>query len=202
MVNKASLILNGEIDQDWLEKALTGKPLVYCADGAYDKVRNLSFNIEAVIGDFDSISDKSSVESQLIHMPDQDYTDFEKALKFLKEIYEQIDIYGASGNEMDHFIGNLSVAKKYRDELFLKFIDPSQYYFFIEKETLLEDVKGKIISVIPFPKIEHITSEGLEYELQGQSLELGSLISVRNHASKNQVRIKYESGCGIIFVSS
>ena len=199
-----NLVLNGDLDLVWMSYVLLGKSNIYCTDGAYDKIRVLqkfgSFNIEAVIGDTDSIESKSGVN--LIHMPDQDYTDFEKALQYLSKTFQKIDIYGASGKEMDHFLGNLSVAKKYKDKLQLKFMEHNYHYFFIDKDTVLDTQKGNTISILPFPKAESVTTEGLEYELKETALELGKLISVRNKAINNKVRIQYKDGCAILFVYS
>jgi thiamine pyrophosphokinase len=192
----ASLVLNGELDPCWLEKH--AKPPVYCADGAYNRAGNLK--VEAVIGDFDSINDKSG--ARLIHMPDQNYTDFEKALMLLNGKYDTINIYGASGKDMDHFMGNLSAAKKYKDKIFLRFIDPKQEYFFINCIAPLYNVQGKTISIIPFPKAESIVSQGLEHELRNLTLELGGQISVRNRAVNQHVLIEYEKGCAVVFVKT
>jgi len=199
----ASLVLNGDLDLVWMSYILLGKSNIYCTDGAYDKIRVLqkfgSFNIEAVIGDMDSVMGQ---DVKLIKMPDQDYTDFEKALQYLSKAFQKIDIYGASGKEMDHFLGNLSVAKKYKDKLQLKFMEHGYSYFFIGKDTQLETRKGSTISILPFPKAESVTTEGLEYELKETALELGKLISVRNKAINNKVRIQYKDGCAILFVYS
>ena len=198
-----NLVLNGDLDLVWMSYILLGKSNIYCTDGAYDKIRVLqkfgSFNIEAVIGDMDSIR---SQDVKLITMPDQDYTDFEKALQYLSKAFQKIDIYGASGKEMDHFLGNLSVAKKYKDKLQLKFMEHNYHYFFIDKDTVLDTQKGNTISILPFPKAESVTTEGLEYELKETALELGKLISVRNKAINNKVRIQYKDGCAILFVYS
>lgn len=197
----ANLILNGDLDLVWMSYILLGKSNIYCADGAYDKIRVLqkfgSFNIDAVIGDMDSIK---SQDVKLIKMPDQDYTDFEKALQYLSKAFQKIDIYGASGKEIDHFLGNLSAAKKYKDKLQLKFMEHNYHYFFIDKNAVLDAQKGNTISILPFPKAECITTEGLEYELKEATLELSNLISVRNKAKSNQVRIQYKDGCALLFV--
>jgi thiamine pyrophosphokinase len=192
----ASLILNGELDLIWIGNALANKSPVYCADGSYDRIKSC-LNIDAVIGDMDSIQ---SQDAKLIRMPDQDYTDFEKALQYLSKAFQKVDIYGASGKEMDHFLGNLSAAKKYKDKLQLKFMEHDYSYFFIDKDTVLDTQKGNTISILPFPKVESITTEGLEYELKEDTLELGKSISVRNKAKDNKIRIQYKKGCAVLFV--
>jgi len=190
----ANLILNGLIDSAWIAKKI--KKDIFCTDGAYNKVKGM--NIEAVIGDMDSIESKEGVH--LIETPDQNYTDFEKAILFLKERYEKINIYGASGKESDHFLGNLSAAKKYKDDVEMMFKDPFQYYFFAKKNSIIEDAKGRTISIIPFPLMIKVNSDGLQYPINNEDLIIGEYISVRNKGIKDTVSISYEEGCGLIYV--
>ena len=199
MDKKAVLVLNGEIDAVFLENNLDGST-IYCTDGAYNKLLNTSLRIEAIIGDMDSIGDKSSAKAKLVQIEDQNHTDFEKALQYLSDKYSKIEVYGASGGEMDHFIANLSVAKKFKEKLKLTFVDPVYKYYFLDNDTTLENVRDKIISIIPFPKVEKIKTSGLKFELDGNTLELGKLISIRNKAGKENVKITYDDGDAIVFV--
>lgn len=194
------LILNGELDPVWFGQ-IDKKFAIYCTDGAYERIKALPCTVQAVIGDLDSLSDKSRGEVKLIHRPSQNYTDFEKALQYLLDRYKKIDIYGASGGDVDHFIGNLSVAKKYKDAAELVFIEPKQYYFFMNNKTELENVRGKTISILPFPKVENIKSIGLEYELHDTCLEFGELVSLRNRAKADRVNISFSRGCALLCVS-
>ena len=201
-VSDTTLILNGEIDVSWLEKVLLDKEDICCTDGAYNKLSKSKVNIRMVLGDFDSIEKENMLKKEVscIYMPDQDYTDFEKAIIFLKEDHNKIVIYGASGGDVDHFLGNLSVAMKYKDEVEIIFHDSKQYYFFAKNPTELKGVKDKIISIIPFPELESVVSDSLQYPLNNDDLKLGCLISVRNFAVQDKVTISYKSGNGVIIV--
>ncbi len=196
----AKLVLNGEIDKTWLYHALSEESDVYCTDGAFNILSELGIRPEKVLGDMDSIDDNLRYAVQSVILPNQDYTDFEKAIIYLKHSYKSLKIYGASGGETDHFLGNLSVAKKYCDAIDLQFHDPLQYYFFAKKKTKLNDIKDKNISIIPFPMMKSVSSSGLKYPLLNQNLFLGGAISVRNLAIRDKVTITYEEGSGVIVV--
>ena len=115
----ANLVLNGEINKEWLGRKL-----------ASDKISGLDLNIAAVMGDMDSIDKSLNTNIGKVFLPDHNFTDFEKALMHLKKDYDSVDIYGASGGDVDHFLGNLSAAKKYHKEIGIMFHEPRQYYFF------------------------------------------------------------------------
>jgi thiamine pyrophosphokinase len=200
MGNKAKLILNGAIDLFWLESRLEGETDIYCTDGAYEAVKATELELEGIIGDMDSIESEVYPLSKLISFEGQDNTDFEKAVFYLKDKYPSIDVYCASGKQPDHFLENLSIGKKYSGQVELAFYDPGMRYFFAAKDTLLEGVKGKLISVMPFPEATGITYEGLEYPLQDAELVLGLRTGARNRAVEDKVRIRYKSGSLIIFV--
>jgi thiamine pyrophosphokinase len=197
---QANLILNGYIDTNWLRSRLLGKTAIYCTDGAYNSVRGLDICVEAVIGDMDSIDRMLASSPKLITLEDQDYTDFEKAIAYLSEDYSAIDVYCAAGKAPDHFLGNLSVGKKYQHQIELRFFDPGMRYFFAERNEVLANVKGKIISVMPFPKASGVTYTGLQYPLQGADLILGLRTGIRNKAVEDTITIRHSSGCLLVFV--
>ena len=193
---KALLFLNGVPPKKYPDTALYHS--VFAVDGAYNYLEKSSIDPTAVLGDLDSL--KNPKAEHKIHLPDQNYTDFEKSLKYLyAEGYTEIDIYGASGGEQDHFLGNLSVALQYFSKLKLCFYDDKQTYFVLEEHTQLTGVRGKNISIIPFPSAT-ITSSGLHYELKKMNLVFNTCISIRNKAISDTVTLSVLSGNAIIFL--
>ena len=58
--------------------------------------------------------------------------DFQKALDILKNHgVQKVDVYGGSGGEQDHFLGNLHVAFLFKNEMEITFFDEFSRYFFI-----------------------------------------------------------------------
>lgn len=202
---KALLFINGTQPDNL--PVLDGYNTVACTDGAFHYLKNKNFPLEKldfISGDFDSHvgSDDQLYEEKFIHTPDQDKTDFEKSLEILIDKgITAVDVYGGSGGEMDHFLGNLTVAFGFINQLNIKFIDDFAIYYFIPKSFVLENVRGRLISLYPFPVAQKVQTKGLNWPLNGEDLNIISRIGTRNFAVEDRVEIQYESGEMLIFVS-
>jgi len=206
--NKALLFINGEPPEEFPN--LSDYELIACTDGAFHYLKELDFpldKLDFISGDFDSHSnDEEILQSkiygfEIIETPDQNKTDFQKAIEIILEKgFEDIDVYGASGGEQDHFLGNLSVAFFFKDKLNLRFFDNYSSYYFIPKEFSISDVKDKMISLMPFPIAKNIETNGLKWPLYKEDLILGERIGTRNIAESQEVSIKYKEGDLLIFV--
>ena len=138
---------------------------------------------------------------EVIKTPNQDFTDFDKILQILiNKGYYHIDIYGASGKEQDHFLGNLHTAVQWKEKLNLTFLDNYSRYFLADKNTVIQDCKHKIVSLIPFPKASSITTKGLEFSLENEDLTFGKRIGTRNKATASEVNISFKTGNLFIFI--
>jgi len=204
MKDKALLFINGE------PPASLPNPehyeLIACTDGAFHYLKQLGFPLERIdfiSGDFDSHSgsDEEVYEDKFILTLDQDKTDFHKALEIIMEKgFQSIDVLGASGGEQDHFLGNLTVAYTFKDQLNIKFYDEFSEYYFVPNNFMLKNVKNKMISLYPFPFVGNITTKGLNWPLTKGNLSITSRIGTRNFAIEDEVSIEYESGDLLFFV--
>ena len=210
-MKKALLFING--DSPKTIPNLSGYDLIACTDGAFHYLKELNFpldKLDFISGDFDShkieeeiIQQAQNHSFEIIETPDQNKTDFHKALELiLKKGFENIDVYGGSGGEQDHFLGNLSVAYAFKDKLNLQFFDEYSSYYFIPKNFSISDVKGKMISLMPFPIAKNIETKGLKWPLNREDLMLGERIGTRNIAENKDVTIKYKKGDLLIFVGN
>lgn len=209
MKNKALLFING--DSPKTIPNLSGYDLIACTDGAFHYLEQLKFpldKLDFISGDFDShkieeeiIQQAQNHSFEIIETPDQNKTDFHKALEIIIENgFDNIDVYGGSGGEQDHFLGNLSVAYAFKDKLNLQFFDEYSSYYFIPKNFSISDVKGKMISLMPFPIAKKIETKGLKWPLNREDLILGERIGTRNIAENQEVSVKYKEGDLLIFV--
>lgn len=204
MKDKALLFINGEPPVSLPDPEHYG--LIACTDGAFHYLKQSDFPLERIdfiSGDFDSHSgsDEEMYEDKFILTLDQDKTDFHKALEIIMEKgYQSIDVLGASGGEQDHFLGNLTVAYTFKDQLSIKFYDEFSEYYFVPKNFTLKNVKNRMISLYPFPSVENITTKGLNWPLTRGNLSIISRIGTRNFAIEDEVSIEYESGDLLFFV--
>lgn len=197
---KVALFLNGEKPK--LIPNTNDYDIVICTDGSYSYLKDFKITPNIICGDFDSIDINSIPEGiKKIHTPDQNFTDFEKALKIIHELnYHDVDVFGASGKQQDHFIGNLNAALKFDTLLKIEFYDNYSTYYFIPNDFEVKNVLNKKISLIPFPNCEGIITNGLLYPLNNEKLTLIDRIGTRNTAIENTIRIKYKSGNLILFI--
>lgn len=204
MKNKALLFINGDPPESLPDPEQY--KLIACTDGAFHYLKNLNFpleNLDFISGDFDSHSgsDENIYQHKFIYTPDQDKTDFQKALEIISEKgFKTVDVFGGSGGEQDHFLGNLTVAFGFKDQLNIKFYDEFSEYYFIPEKFTVKNLKGKMVSLYPFPSVENITTKGLNWPLTNGNLSITSNIGTRNFAVHDEVSVEYEKGDLLIFI--
>ncbi|WP_317168427.1 thiamine diphosphokinase [Blattabacterium cuenoti] len=178
---------------------------IFAVDGAYNYLKKNKIKVDYFSGDFDSFpylnKGKISVKKCIFETFNQQKTDFEKALNIIfHKGYFNINVWGASGKEQDHFLGNISVALKYKNELSIIFYDKYYSYFFLQKKSNFFVKKNKIISLFPFPKVMGLRTNGLKYSTKYMKMEIGKDIGIRNKSIKEKIEISYKSGNILIFI--
>jgi len=199
-LKRAFVLLNGA--EPSIFPDLSKYDMVCAIDGAYNHFESKNLLPDLVTGDFDSI-DKIPSTVEVINTPNQDYTDFDKALMILNERgFLNIEVYGGSGKEHDHFLGNISTALQWKKTLNICFFDDFGKYFFIEESLKLVNVKNRNISLIPFPIAEGINTEGLLFPIIDGTLTFGKRIGTRNKAEKENVLISFKTGELLVYISN
>lgn len=206
---KALLFINGVAPQVLPDLEDYGK--IGCTDGAFRYLSEKEFPLERldfISGDFDSQPLDIGLENasqaynfEIIRTPDQDKTDFQKALDILVEMgAREVHVYGGSGKEQDHFLGNLNVAAVMQTIIKITFFDEFSSYFLAESPLTLHGVKGKMISLVPFPAASGITATGLNWPLEDASLSLTGRMGTRNFAILDEVAIRFGGGQLFVFI--
>ena len=202
-LEKAFLLLNGDAPKELPN--LKEYKIICATDGAYQFLKQNHVIPNFISGDFDSIKslpEGISEETTIIETPDQDFTDFDKALQILfKKGFTKIDVYGASGGEQDHFLGNLHTALAWKDKIQITFYDNYGIYFLAEKETKINNCLGKTISLVPFFEVQNITTKGLQFPLHNETLQFSKRIGTRNKATESTIEIRFSSGDLFLFIN-
>lgn len=204
MKDKVLLFINGDAPKSFPN--LENYNLIACTDGAFHYLKELNFpldKLDFISGDFDSHigSDENVYQDKFILTLDQEKTDFHKALEIILEKgFQNVDVLGGSGGEQDHFLGNLTVAYSFKNNLNIKFYDDFSEYYFIPPNFMIDGVKDKIISLYPFPSAENITTKGLKWELNNINANMATDMLTRNLAIENQVSVEYKKGDLLIFI--
>jgi thiamine pyrophosphokinase len=197
-MKKALLFLNGLPPKNFIVKPYD---IIGCTDGAYHYAKNLPVKLDFVLGDFDSLNPEEVNDIEIIKKLDQNYTDFEKAVHYLIENkINYIDLWGTSGKDDDHFLGNLSVLIQYQKKIEIVFHTDTQYFFMAKKENIIKLEKDKIVSLFPLNTVKEITTSGLQFPLQKEDLKLGKRIGIRNRSIENEIKISFKKGKMLIFI--
>lgn len=201
----ALIIANGEsCSMELLGQLLEWSPFIVVLDSAVHRVMELGIKIDVLLGDFDrGIDIEKIVQNQypieIVHTPNQDKTDLEKAFDYLIEKgFPAVNVVWATGRRADHSIANMTNIVSYKSKLQIVLIDDySIIYPLLPLPNIFQKwyVKGTSISLIPVGTATNICTENLLYPLENEQLTLGYRSGNSNEAQNDGfVRISYESG--------
>lgn len=201
----ALIIANGEsCSMELLGQLLEWSPFIVVLDSAVHRVMELGIKIDVLLGDFDrGIDIEKIVQNQypieIVHTPNQDKTDLEKAFDYLIEKgFPAVNVVWATGRRADHSIANMTNIVSYKSKLQIVLIDDySIIYPLLPLPNIFQKwyTKGTSISLIPVGTATNISTENLLYSLENEQLTLGYRSGNSNEAKNDGfVRISYESG--------
>lgn len=205
----ALIIANGaECSNELLGQLLEWSPLVIVLDSAIERVLDLGIKVDVLLGDFDRGFDaeyyrEKQYPIEIVHTPDQDKTDLEKAFDYLVEKgHKAANVIWATGKRADHTITNITNIVRFRDQLKIVILDDHSKIFLLPKHFQKWYTKDSIISLIPIGKVSGIHSENLYYPLKDDSLTIGYRTGSSNHAAEDGiVSITHEDGDLILIES-
>ncbi len=129
-------------------------------------------------------------------------TDLEKTLQFaLEKSVTEVTATGISGGRLDHQINNLNILEKFCDRLEIKIIDKSGTGIFVRDKIVFKGIIGQQISIIVFRQANGITTKGLKFPLNNESLEWAVRDGLSNEIVSNPVEIKVKEGTLFVFKS-
>lgn len=201
---KALVIANSILPNERiLQKCLSHSDTVICADGGANRALDRGIVPDIVLGDFDSVSTHTQLkltQTEFIHVPDQHMTDLEKTLNFLvaQNIPKAI-LIGISGLRLDHQIGNLNIVQKFIRRIEMEIIDDYGVGSFIwaNSEPITYEFHEPIntnVSLLAFTVVEKVTTQGLKYPLNQESLEWAIRDGMSNKSIECPFRITIQGG--------
>lgn len=198
----ALIIANGAACQpELLGQLLEWSPLVVVLDSAMERVMELDIKVDVLLGDFDADFDPEKYQTEqflidIIHTPDQNKTDLEKAFDYLIERnIPAVNVVWATGKRADHTITNITNITRYRDRLKIVLLDDHSKVFLLPKKFEKWYTANTPISLIPIGHVTGIHSSNLFYPLQNDSLTIGYRTGSSNHVIEDGiVTIEHEEG--------
>lgn len=198
----ALIIANGaECSRELLGQLLEWSPLVIVLDNAMPRVMELGIKVDVLLGDFDRGFDAEYYRSQqypleIVHTPDQDKTDLEKAFEYLiGRGFPAVNVIWATGRRADHTITNITNIVRFRDTLKIVVLDDHSKVFLLPSKFEKWYPSGTPLSLIPIGKVSGINSKNLKYELHNDELTIGYRTGSSNEAlTDGVVTIEHKQG--------
>ena len=198
----ALIIANGaSCSMELLGQLLEWSPIVVVLDNAIDRVLQLDLKVDVLLGDFDDnfnpeLYKEKQFPLEIVHTPNQDKTDLEKAFDYLIEKnHKAVNVVWATGKRADHTITNITNIVSYRDKLKIVILDDHSKVFLLSKKFQKWYPKNTIISLIPIGKVSGITTQNLYYPLHHEELTIGYRTGSSNHVLEDGiVKIEHTEG--------
>lgn len=176
-VNKADLI-----------EVLQYAPTLVAVDGGAKIAVKMGQTPKIVVGDFDSIDEKTLAaipESNQIHIPEQDSTDFDKALQTVTA--PLILGLGFLGGRLDHQGAVLNSMCRSRSQKVL-LVGEHDVAFLCPPTIQMELTEGTRISLLPMSEC-NLTAHGLRWPLKDAAVAPNGFISVSNEVARSPVHL-------------
>ncbi len=186
--------------QHW-DRIRNADPLI-CTDGAANWMAEEQITPHVIIGDMDSI--KPEVREQwdmnrIQHISSQENTDLDKGIQYaLEQNFTHATILAATGGREDQTLANMYLLARYAEKIQLQFLTNYSAIEAITSHFEGRAEPGQTISLLPVGYAEGVTTSGLKYPLQNETLEIGSR-GVSNLAESDQISVSVESGTLLIF---
>ena len=153
--------------------ALDHAESIICCDGSVESLINYGKRPQAIVGDFDSISQnlKKDLADILVHTVDQSENDLRKSLKWVEKFGgKSVTILGASGKREDHLLGNIFSILQFETKINTVMITDYGKFHMVHKSQSFDGFRGQKVSLFSVDQSIRITTNGLKYPLQNETL--------------------------------
>lgn len=198
-------------DAELLSKWWPTFDLKIACDGAGNILLSESYKFrpDVIIGDMDSFDSNCMPDEdhdvEIIPQRDQNTNDLEKALTLAKtKNCSEVTIVGGLGKRIDHTLKNISVLLQF-NEVFerIGFEDEYGISFILPKEWRANLPIGTVLSLSPVDgEVTQISSQGLAYSLNNDSLLMGFRDGSSNHTISQTVSITHGHGALLCFIGT
>ena len=171
---------------------------IIAADGATNTLMKMGVRPRLAIGDLDAI-DKSLLDKvETLYDYDQDFCDFEKALKYLAaENLLPCIVVGINGGFLDHVLNNINIVIRsnavfYAPPLFCCMIRANE-------PKLFDLPLNTKLSLFGIPTAE-VSTQGLKWELSRSTLTFPGATSCFNRSIAETIHITVHAGQALLMI--
>lgn len=179
----------GDFDPAQLREFVERGYALIAADGAADAALALGLQLHAVIGDFDSIADRSAFDPnvQMIEIIEQETTDFEKCLYSIDA--PMFICFGMLGKRVDHTLAAFHTIARYGAHKHIVLMDQVDMCIGVTGDFDIVLPVGIRFSIYPLHPAKFKSSVGLKFPLDGLTLDVGKRIGTSNVTCAPKVQL-------------
>jgi thiamine pyrophosphokinase len=179
-----------------------GTPVV-AADRGLEHAGALGLRVTVAVGDFDSVSAEALAVAEasgtrvVRHPVEKDATDLELALDEAVALDPaRVLVLAGTGGRLDHELSTLLLLASPRYAgVQVDAVVGLAHVHVLRGERTFEGEPGELVSLIPVHgSAEGVTTDGLEYALQGETLEPGSTRGISNVFLRDTARVAVNGG--------
>lgn len=175
--------------------------LVVAADGGYDIAVGLGYRVDVLVGDFDSIVATDFPDNLILerHPENKDATDLELALTLVsREDPSRVVVVGAAGGRLDHelAVAGLICSDRFANIDEIDWVSDRGSAHVVRRRRAIHGDVGAHITLTPMHgDATGVTTKGLKWELNNDTLSSGSTRGVSNVLTHPVADIKVATGC-------
>jgi thiamine pyrophosphokinase len=177
--------------------------VVIAADGGLERCRELGLRASVVVGDFDSVGAEALAAAErdgaelLRHPTRKDASDLELALdEALARGAGRIVVVASAEGRLDHLLASLLLLASDRYEgVEIDALVGEARVHVVRRQRMLEGAPGELVTLLALggPAVG-VTTDGLEYPLNDETLEPGSSRGVSNTFVDHRATISVDRG--------
>ena len=187
---RALVVGNRPLDTKAIE--LARNSLVVAADAGADRLLKYNIVPDMIIGDLDSVSDKTvtRLEEWTVANKDVQKTDLEKAMDYAFEKgAKEITVIGWSGGRIDHTLAALGLVFDPR----VKLVDDQFTIHCVDDAQTIQGAESTLFSLIAMP-VARVSVKGARWNLEHEKLRIGGRGIHNEIGPSGKVMIECHSG--------
>lgn len=192
---KSILCLNGDLPTSHF---FAEDKVIVATDGAADKLLKIGVEPSIIIGDLDSIEHDKHPERKMLYLPNQNQSDFQKALQYLaqNQLLPTI-VFGVGGGFIDHILCNINIIAENE----CAFYSPPLIGYILKDQAVSNLVlkPNTKISLLAITKAK-IKTSGLKWELNDEILQFPGNNSCFNRTVSENISIKVLEGKLLVMI--
>jgi thiamine pyrophosphokinase len=196
-----TLVGGGPLDRAMLAEARAAAPVTIAADRAADLLTAWGVEPAAVIGDMDSIARPEAWEQgkvPFLHLREQDSTDFEKCLYSVDAPW--FVAAGFTGGRIDHTLAVFHAMLRHPGKPVFLLGEVEAITMLPPRRTVALALEPRArLSVFPLVPVRGLSSEGLEWPINGLDLAPGAQIGTSNRTVSARVSVSVD-GPGALLI--